>query len=68
MNLIFEDRILPDGTHVLVPKMQRPRTCRRSDGVVKVTYESRRAARHARTKHSHLYNCPNCGRYHLASN
>jgi hypothetical protein len=67
MNLIFEDRILPDGTHVLVPKMSRPRTCRRADGVPKVSYASRRAARAARTKHDVLYRCPNCESYHLAT-
>jgi predicted RNA-binding Zn-ribbon protein involved in translation (DUF1610 family) len=67
MNLIFEDRILPDGNHVLVPKVERPRTCRRGDGVPKVCYNSRDAARAARTKHHVLYHCPNCGRYHLAT-
>jgi hypothetical protein len=67
MNLIFEDRILPDGQHVLVPKAQRPRTCRRSDGVPKVSYSSREAARAARTKHHVLYHCPNCAQYHLAT-
>ncbi|HLI96368.1 MAG TPA: hypothetical protein VKT72_09815 [Candidatus Baltobacteraceae bacterium] len=67
MNLIFEDRILPDGKHVLVPKVERPRTCRRADGVPKVCYNSRGAARSARTKHDVLYRCPNCDRYHLAT-
>lgn len=67
MNLIFVDRILPDGSHVLVPKTQRPRTCRRADGVPKVSYASRSAARAARTKHDVLYRCPNCEQYHLAT-
>ncbi|HKU69185.1 MAG TPA: hypothetical protein VJP85_15540 [Candidatus Baltobacteraceae bacterium] len=67
MNVIFVDRILPDGHHVLVPKLQRPRTCRRADGVPKVCYPSRQAARAARTKHDVLYHCPNCDRYHLAT-
>jgi hypothetical protein len=67
MNVIFEARILPDGRHVLVPKPQRPRTCRRADGVPKIAYGSRAAARGARSKHQHLYRCPNCGRYHLAT-
>jgi hypothetical protein len=67
MSIIFEDRVLPNGTHVLVPKISRPRTCRRSDGVPKITYHDRGAARHARTKHDVLYRCPNCGGYHLAT-
>jgi hypothetical protein len=67
MNLIFEDRILPDGKHVLIPKFERPRTCRRADGIPKVCYSSRDAARAARTKHHVLYRCPNCERYHLAT-
>ncbi len=67
MNIIFEDRILPNGTHVLVPKAARPRTCRRSDGVPKITYHDRNAARRARTKHDGLFRCPNCDGYHLAT-
>jgi hypothetical protein len=67
MNAIFVDRILPDGTHVLVPKTERPRTCRRSDGTPKIAYATRYEARHARTKHDVLYHCTNCGRYHLAT-
>lgn len=67
MDLIFEDRILPNGTHVLIPKARLPRTCRRADGVPKVSYPSRHAARDARTKHDVLYHCPNCDRYHLAT-
>lgn len=67
MNLIFEDRILPDGSHVLVPKLQRPRTCRNANGVPKVSYTSREAARSARTKHHVLYRCPNCEHWHLAT-
>lgn len=67
MSLIFEDRILPDGRHVLVPKVQRPRTCQRADGVPKVSYSTHHDARRARTKHDVLYHCPNCGRYHLAT-
>ena len=66
MNANFVDRILPDGTHVLVPKAERPRTCRRADGVPKIGYATRDAARRARAKHQHLYRCPNCCRYHLA--
>ena len=67
MNVIFVDRILPDGTHVLIPRTQRPRTCRRADGVPKVAYVSHDAARAARKKHQHLYLCPNCERYHIAT-
>lgn len=67
MTLLFEDRILPDGTHVLVPIVRRPRTCERADHVAKRTYTSRKAAKAARTKHHHLYRCPNCGEFHLAS-
>lgn len=67
MNLIFEDRILPNGEHVLVPKAQLPRTCRRSDGAPKVRYGDRHGARAARTKHHNLYHCPNCDGYHLAT-
>lgn len=67
MTVIFEDRILPDGKHVLIPKVRRPRTCERADRVAKQVYHSRRDAKAARTKHSHLYQCPNCGEFHLAS-
>jgi hypothetical protein len=67
MNVIFVDRILPDGSHVLVPKPDRPRTCRNANGVPKVGYSSRDDARAARTKHHVLYRCPNCDRYHLAT-
>ena len=67
MNVIFADRILPDGSHVLVPMPQRPRTCRRADGVPKVSYYTHAAARKACTKHHVIYRCPNCDRYHLAS-
>lgn len=67
MNVIFEDRILPDGSHVLIPRLRRPRTCRRADGVPKRSYGSRGEARAARTKHDVLYRCSNCGQYHLAT-
>jgi len=49
MSFIFEDRVLPNGAHVLIPKIARPRTCRRSDGVPKITYHDRKAGRRARS-------------------
>jgi hypothetical protein len=67
MNVIFEDRVLPNGSHVLVPKTRLPRTCRRSDGVPKIVYHDRNAARRACTKHEVFYHCPNCRNYHLAT-
>jgi hypothetical protein len=67
MDVIFVDRILPDGSHVLIPKPDRPRTCRNPNGVPKICYTSRGAARVARTKHHVLYRCPNCNGYHLAT-
>ena len=67
MTLLFEDRILPNGSHVLVPIVRLPRTCERADRVAKRSYQSRKAAKQARTKHHHLYRCPNCGEFHLAS-
>lgn len=54
MEVIFADRILPDGSHVLVPVVRRPRTCERADHVAKRAYH-------------HAYRCPNCGAFHLAS-
>lgn len=67
MSIIFEARILPSGEQVLIPKAQRPRTCRRLDGVAKKSYATRADARRARTKHDAVYHCPNCGQYHLAT-
>lgn len=64
---IFEARPLPNGTHVLVPRIRLPRTCRRLDGVVKVAFDSRAEARRARPKHQHAYRCPNCRQFHLAT-
>ena len=67
MDIIFEARILPGGEQVLIPKMQRPRTCRRLDGVAKKSYATRAEARRARTKHDAVYHCPNCAHYRLAT-
>ena len=65
--VVFADRILPDGSHVLVPQIVLPRTCRRLDGATKVCYATRAEAKAARTKHDAVYHCPNCGTYHLAT-
>jgi len=64
---LFVDRPMPDGSHVLVPRLIRPRTCRRLDGVTKVAYATRAEAKAARTKHDDVYRCPNCGAFHLAT-
>lgn len=66
-SIVFAAKVLPDGSQVLVPSVRRPRTCRRLDGIVKVAYEGRAAAKAARTKHDVVYRCPNCKRYHLAT-
>ncbi len=65
--VVFVGRPMPTGAQVLVPKIVRPRTCRRADGVTKVAYADRRGAKAARSKHDLAYRCPNCGSFHLAT-
>lgn len=65
--LLLVGRPMPDGTQVLVPQVIRPRTCRRLDGVKKISYATRAQAKAARTKHDEIYRCPNCGAFHLAT-
>ncbi|HTV73645.1 MAG TPA: hypothetical protein VME66_08080 [Candidatus Acidoferrales bacterium] len=64
---IFVTRPMPNGTQVLVPRLMLPRTCRRLDGVTKISYATRADAKAARTKHDEVYRCANCGAYHLAT-
>ncbi len=64
---IFVGRPMPDGSQTLVPRIVRPRTCRRLDGVTKISYSSRSEAKAARTKVARVYRCPHCRAYHLAT-
>ena len=65
--IIYASRSLPDGSQVLIPRFVMPRTCRRLDGVTKVTYATRAEAKAAKAKHHAVYRCPNCGGLHLAT-
>ena len=65
--IVYASRSLPDGSQVLIPRLVMPRTCRRLDGVTKMTYSTRAEAKAAKTKHHAVYGCPNCGAFHLAT-
>jgi RNase P subunit RPR2 len=66
-HLVYEARNLANGSQVLLPRIVLPRTCRRLDGVTKISYESRTEAKAARAKYEVVYRCRNCGRHHVAT-